>query len=1004
MVCLRVLRTYLLLCSLVLFFCLKVAAQLSFQQTPTLGPYPGNAVAIGDLNGDGKLDVIVGEQGPTPQSTVFLGNGDGTFTEGATLSYSVDYVADFNGDGKLDVLYQCANGWCVGLGNGDGTFQSPINAKITADYPLIIADVNDDGKPDVLGYGGGGFLVFLGNGDGTFTAGPSYFSLPLALYFVAGDFNGDGKVDIAFAGPGAVFVMLGNGDGTFKAPVNSAGVASPAAIACGDLNGDGHLDLIVSDSATFQTFSLLGNGDGTFQAPGHPVPSFSVMNLAVADINRDGKLDLITNSHAGFTQILLGDGNGGFDSEGNAYFLPGVSGLFQQYLRLTTFVGDFNRDGNPDLVIGNNIFLGNSDGTFQGVAVFLPDSNPVSAIAGDFNADGKPDIAAITFWPPCNFPPPCPPISYSLNILLGDGKGGFYLAQTYSLPDTLGEPFTIASADLNGDGKLDLVIGTGGTTWKIIAFLGNGDGSFGPPIVNQGGNSPNQYTVVPAITVADFNGDHKSDLAVSGVNNSAYVMLSNGDGTFHTTEIGLGGGTGSLVPGDFNGDGKIDLVVATTGVGLAVLLGNGDGTFQQPIVGSAVSAGSGQLVPGDFNADGKLDLVAGENTYLGNGDGTFQTVNFNFNLPPEAIGLWQIPAADLNGDDRLDVAGSFSVGSGRSTTYYLGTVLGRGDGTFSFPDILWADAGVPLVVADFNQDNRPDIAWTSGQGIVLSLNITAPESTLSVSPASVNFGSQPIGSTSTATIILKNAGSYPVNVSGIETSYNPMDETFSASQNCVVVIASGSTCVISVTFTPTGIGPGTGTIVITDNTAFSPQQVSLSGAGASIGLVAAGSTSATVAAGDMATYDLSIGGLGWSGRASLTCTGAPKGAVCNSAPAVSVSATAASSVKLTVTTTARTTALSTPNRFTPLPWIWAVLLAGTIVRSGSFRRKRVALRWVRGLPCVLLLLFCACGGGSSTPTGPHQNPNGTPAGKYNLVVTASSGSMKQSIQLTLVVQ
>jgi hypothetical protein len=173
----------------------------------------------------------------------------------------------------------------------------------------------------------------------------------------------------------------------------------------------------------------------------------------------------------------------------------------------------------------------------------------------------------------------------------------------------------------------------------------------------------------------------------------------------------------------------------------------------------------------------------------------------------------------------------------------------------------------------------------------------------------------------------------------------------------------------------------------------------------------AGSSTASVAAGSPATYDLSIGGAGWSGQAVLSCTGAPKGAACSvSAGTVAVSGTSATPLIVTVTTTSRTSAALGPMQFHSVPWLYAVALIGFVILPASARkrssiRQHSASRYSRALPLLLILLLSGCGGGGSSSNNPPQNPNGTPAGTYTVMVTATpTGGAAQSLPLTLTVQ
>lgn len=349
------------------------------------GGYESNAVAIADVNGDGKPDLVVADSsicdGDCGDGVVgiLLGNGDGTFQPAVVYDGGPGYavgvaVADVNGDGKLDLVV-ANQAVAVLLGNGDGTFQPGVAYGLAGDAPVepnsvVVADVNGDGKPDLLvSLYGAQVDVLLGNGDGTFQPAVVYGpgccgqgSLAVA------DVNGDGKPDlIVTAGNSdAVGIMLGNGDGTFQAQVNyDSGGVVPTSVAVADVNGDGKPDLLVANeaSAWVNGFSsgpgsasvLLGNGDGTFQsAVVYPSPGPNYRSIAVADVNGDGKLDL----------LLAGCLNP------TAWYCGGYT------------------DGSLALHIGNG------DGTFQPAVLF--DSGgvgPISIAVADLNHDGRPDVA-----------------------------------------------------------------------------------------------------------------------------------------------------------------------------------------------------------------------------------------------------------------------------------------------------------------------------------------------------------------------------------------------------------------------------------------------------------------------------------------------------------------------------------------------------------------------------------------------------------------------------------
>jgi hypothetical protein len=322
-------------------------------------------VAVGDVNGDGKPDVVVANFGGSTVG-VLLGNGDGTFQPVMTfnpgiLNPTAIEIADVNGDGKPDLVVGIWSGGVgVLLGNGDGTFQ-PTVAYASGGVQVsdvAVADVNHDGKPDliVVNYGSlQGLGVLLGNGDGTFQPAASYGSGVYAWSVAVADVNGDGNSDLLVAGGlfGGAAVALGNGDGTFKPAVSYSWSGEWAqSIAVADVNGDHKPDLLVAVCETSgcehgAAAVLLGNGDGTFQAAvDYDSGGAGANGIAVADVDGDGKPDLlVANWVTSSVGVLLGNGDGTFQ--------PAVTYSSGGLSPMAIVAADVNGDGKPDLVVRN---------------------------------------------------------------------------------------------------------------------------------------------------------------------------------------------------------------------------------------------------------------------------------------------------------------------------------------------------------------------------------------------------------------------------------------------------------------------------------------------------------------------------------------------------------------------------------------------------------------------------------------------------------------------------
>jgi hypothetical protein len=365
-----------------------------------------HAVTVADINHDGTPDLVVVNAGPSSASnsqsslSVLLGKGDGTFQPAITTpilnggaaggnAQSVA-VGDFNGDGKLDVALNTSGSPAnpaveVLLGKGDGTFQANHLILGVGQTPLSVAagDFDHNGALDLVTANNNGTLsLLLGNGDGTFQPRVDLNVGGAPRTVAVGDFNGDGKLDVVTAQQltDSVSVLLGNGNGTFARPLvfAASGVNfTPESMVVADVNGDGKLDLAIKsvsvlDSDAFQIGVLLGNGDGTFHAPllGAAQPGGSG-DLALGDFNHDGLIDVAVadelGASSGNLSVFAGNGDGTFQSLIRLDLLTGGNGPGG------IAAADLNGDGLVDLVAANS---GDTPGT---VGVLLNNSGPVTA-------------------------------------------------------------------------------------------------------------------------------------------------------------------------------------------------------------------------------------------------------------------------------------------------------------------------------------------------------------------------------------------------------------------------------------------------------------------------------------------------------------------------------------------------------------------------------------------------------------------------------------------------
>lgn len=342
----------------------------------------------------------------------------------------------------------------------------------------------------------------------------------------SGDLTNNGKQDLVITSfYGGFFTALGNGDGTFSPFVVQGGTYIQLSIVLADINQDGELSFVIPDGSQSDVDLFKGNGAGGANGLellyAGPLASnaFPVNAVAVGDLNHDGIADIAFTNGGVFgvgndVGVLLGKGKGEFQKE--VLYRPG--GTQPNAVIIT----DVNGDGIPDLLVANfpnttgikstvGVLLGNGDGTFQPVKATNIDCNGIcssgtqSLISGDFNRDGLPDIAAM--------------VRGGVAVFLGKGDGTFNTPGTF-YPTGCGAAGGMA-ADLNGDGILDLALVSPCTTSFVSVFVGNGDGTFQPASKFAVGSGPVQ------LTVADFNGDGKPDIATANaVGDDVSILLN----------------------------------------------------------------------------------------------------------------------------------------------------------------------------------------------------------------------------------------------------------------------------------------------------------------------------------------------------------------------------------------------------------------------------------------------------------------------------------------------
>ena len=572
-------------------------------------------------------------------------------------AYNPASQGDFNGDGKADLLSLVQNN----VGGFSNVVRS--HAGNAANAPR-----GDSPGTDMIS-----ISAVLGNGDGTFK--PAVLTTVLTQDpILVGDVNGDGKDDVVqvhpFKVPSTIDVWLSNGDGTFTE--GHSYQVSQVPLQGGiltDLDGDGKLDLLAVDAQTPGLVrTLLGNGDGTFQAATSVTLSTKApANLVFADFNGDGKVDFAGTDNNGQVNIYV-------QAEGN-FVLAGtpLTNPDSQYAICDLEAGDLDHDGAAEVVTANCTDGGSGLNT---VSVYLN------------HGDG-------TF---------APGVYYATAASGGRSPANLY-------------PYAATVADVNGDGKNDIVV-TNYDAADITILTGNGDGTVNVPDTGYavGGDFP----YYPAI-VADFNGDGKADIVQIDDNYNYAYLQGYGDGTFRAAVDYYGAiNDGSwpeavtVAAGDFNGDGFTDFAVGnccSSSTGITIFLSRGDGSLQHGVSYGPEGNSNGNMLNvavADFNGDGKLDVAAVDSEnglvqiFNGVGDGTF-TIGLSYSTDEGDGAPWGIVTGDFNNDQHTDIA----VVNEDSPD--VAVLLNDGSGGFSVATYALSTTGFAIAAGDINGDGVLDL-------------------------------------------------------------------------------------------------------------------------------------------------------------------------------------------------------------------------------------------------------------------------------------------------------
>ena len=711
-----------------------------------------NALAVGDINRDGYLDLVFASQAGTVSWMLQDQNPNATFgvpsrvafIEGAPQNIA---LADVNSDGYVDavVTVPSANSFMVLTGDSAGLTEPTTTVPCGANpQALVVADMNHDGLLDVVvqSHGDGTVQIFAGGTHGVTFAAQAPAAVGQAPQgLVAADFDRDGATDVATVSNGnAVAVALGNGAGTFQAIKTFGLGAVGSALTVVDLNRDNAPDLVMSTSAGLTLLQNDTKARCTWGLTGRTLTSAPQVPLTFAssDFNGDGKVDLLTTAMNAGMLLMLGDGAGNFGAsqvvsttggeldnpiaadlnrDGNmdaaavssnsntlAILVNDGNGAFSH---TTLFVDaphsvaadDMTSDAIPDLIVtlssSNAVAVFANDGHAGfGVVNFFPTGDGPTALAsGDFNSDGYNDVVVLN------------QLGSSITVLLGNGAGALTSASTYV---THAQPRGVVVGDFNNDGSLDVAVAC--YVGYVDVWLGTGTGAFGSRITS---------TVVNAsfVTAIDIDRDGLLDLFLgSTISQNAGVAFGDGLGHFSNLSVEMAGVPAYASAVDVNGDLYPDIVStnATESV-FGVLLNDQQGSFESGI--PSVSLATQNIVRiADYNRDGNLDAVISNNDsvaslYLGDGSGEFLL------MQTLTAGNFGAGLADINRDGWLDL--QIGANNGFFTSAYDPNAL-----AFGAPQQVRIGADdADLVTVDIDRNGTVDILMPDcgGQRVVFVL-------------------------------------------------------------------------------------------------------------------------------------------------------------------------------------------------------------------------------------------------------------------------------------------
>jgi hypothetical protein len=594
---------------------------------------PGDAssntksIAVGDVNNDGMIDIIVGNDGKSNQLLTNI--GDGTFEDASDLpagngtmmkTYAVA-VADVNGDGMVDIIVG-NNGHMNELlmNSGGGNFDELLNLpgdSTMKTHSLAVADVNKDGLVDILIGNEGGVNQLLMNNDNKFDRAP----IPLPGNSLSGtysintaDMDNDGMVDILIGNSNFRNQLLMNsGRGTFEVEIDLPGGKDKTySITAADVDNNGMVDIIVgnddkgSNQLLMNEIEDVGFEDATNMMPNHSSDDLDTSVMIAADMDNDGLVDILIGNLGQTNQLLVNTGFGKFTSK--AFNNP-------ERLTRSIAVADVNNDGLLDIIVGNDkesneLLINKGDRIFH-PPIDLP-GNPnlatFSVVTADVDNNGMVDIIVGNR-------------KGANQLLMNKGNGTFDTAT-----DLAGNPgldtFFVIAADVDSDDMVDIIVGnaafdaSGEINSSIQLLMNLGGGNFGNNPIDLSEYDSSLLTNVKCMAVADVNNDGKVDIIIGNTleGHSDQLLVNIGEGKFDKAIDLPDGGTfetHSIAAADVDDDGLVDIIVGNNRQMNYVLKNKGNSNFEYPKELPGGRLRTYAIAIAEVNSDGLLDILVG---------------------------------------------------------------------------------------------------------------------------------------------------------------------------------------------------------------------------------------------------------------------------------------------------------------------------------------------------------------------------------------------------------